>query len=55
MDDRIQVSDVDLLSLPVQVLTTPRLYALSLHETALSVETWQRAKALDDQRRALLI
>ncbi|TFK86067.1 hypothetical protein K466DRAFT_551065 [Polyporus arcularius HHB13444] len=39
----------------IRWMTVSKLYALSLHEPALSVETWQRAKALDDQRRALLI
>ncbi|KAI8998908.1 putative alanine racemase-domain-containing protein [Trametes punicea] len=36
----------------IRRMTVSKLYALSLHEPSLSVETWQRAKAFDDQRRA---
>ncbi|KAI0646777.1 mini-chromosome maintenance replisome factor-domain-containing protein [Trametes meyenii] len=35
----------------IRWMTVSKLYALSLHEPSLSVETWQRAKAFDDQRR----
>ncbi|RPD65834.1 hypothetical protein L227DRAFT_493226 [Lentinus tigrinus ALCF2SS1-6] len=38
----------------IRWMTVSKLHALSLHEPTLSVETWQHAKALDDQRRALL-
>ncbi|KAI0710385.1 mini-chromosome maintenance replisome factor-domain-containing protein [Cerioporus squamosus] len=38
----------------IRWMTVSKLYALSLHEATLSVETWQRAKALDDLRRTLL-
>ncbi|TBU28931.1 mini-chromosome maintenance replisome factor-domain-containing protein [Dichomitus squalens] len=39
----------------IRWMTVSKLYALSLHEPTLSVETWQRAKAFDDQRRALVV
>ncbi|KAI0747846.1 mini-chromosome maintenance replisome factor-domain-containing protein [Daedaleopsis nitida] len=38
----------------IRWMTVSKLYALSLHEPTLSVETWQKAKTFDDQRRALL-
>ncbi|KAI0713283.1 mini-chromosome maintenance replisome factor-domain-containing protein [Earliella scabrosa] len=38
----------------IRWMTISKLHALSRHEPALTVETWQRAKALDDQRRSLL-
>ncbi|KAM5531827.1 hypothetical protein V8D89_014526 [Ganoderma adspersum] len=39
----------------IRWMTVSKLYALSLHEPSLSVETWQRAKAFDDQRRTLVM
>jgi len=33
-------------------MTIARLLALSLHEKEVSVEIWERAKALDGRRRA---
>ncbi|PIL23726.1 hypothetical protein GSI_13476 [Ganoderma sinense ZZ0214-1] len=38
----------------IRWMAVAKLYALSLHEPSLSVETWQRAKAFDDQRKALV-
>ncbi|KAH9901638.1 mini-chromosome maintenance replisome factor-domain-containing protein [Cubamyces lactineus] len=38
----------------IRWMTVAKLYALSLHEPSLSIETWQRAKAFDDQRRAAI-
>ncbi|KAI0670668.1 mini-chromosome maintenance replisome factor-domain-containing protein [Trametes maxima] len=35
----------------IRWMTVSKLYALSLHEPSLTVETWQRAKAFDDRRR----
>ena len=32
-----------------------RLYALSLHHAELSVDVWERAKALDERRKARLV
>ncbi|KAI0781236.1 mini-chromosome maintenance replisome factor-domain-containing protein [Trametes elegans] len=47
-DDRSLTAD-DL----IRRMTVSKLYALSLHEPSLTVEIWQRAKAFDDQRRAM--
>ncbi|KAI0371789.1 hypothetical protein BV20DRAFT_965065 [Pilatotrama ljubarskyi] len=38
----------------IRRMTVAKLYALSQHEPSLSVETWQRAKKFDDERRALV-
>ncbi|KAH9857792.1 putative alanine racemase-domain-containing protein [Lenzites betulinus] len=38
----------------IRRMTVAKLYALSLHESTLTIDTWKRAKALDDQRRALV-
>ncbi|KAI1790741.1 mini-chromosome maintenance replisome factor-domain-containing protein [Ganoderma leucocontextum] len=38
----------------IRWMAVSKLYALSLHKPSLSVETWQRAKAFDDHRRALV-
>ncbi|OBZ75868.1 Mini-chromosome maintenance complex-binding protein [Grifola frondosa] len=38
----------------IRRMTIAKLYALSLHETSLTVETWERAKAFDERRRAAL-
>ncbi|KAJ8481423.1 hypothetical protein ONZ51_g5994 [Trametes cubensis] len=38
----------------IRWMTVAKLYALSLHEPSLSIETWQRAKAFDEQRRAVV-
>ncbi|KAI9056684.1 hypothetical protein FKP32DRAFT_1598956 [Trametes sanguinea] len=34
----------------IRRMTVSKLYALSLHEPTLGIDTWQRAKALDDAR-----
>ncbi|KAI0811039.1 putative alanine racemase-domain-containing protein [Irpex lacteus] len=39
----------------IRRMTIAKLYALSLHETELSVDTWERAKALDERRIARLV
>ncbi|PCH38721.1 hypothetical protein WOLCODRAFT_115930, partial [Wolfiporia cocos MD-104 SS10] len=36
----------------IRRMTVARLYALSLHETSLSIDVWESAKRLDEQRRA---
>ncbi|KAH9946368.1 mini-chromosome maintenance replisome factor-domain-containing protein [Epithele typhae] len=36
----------------IREMSIAKLYALSLHEPTLSVETWQRAKAFDERRKA---
>ncbi|KAI0362760.1 hypothetical protein OH77DRAFT_1585098 [Trametes cingulata] len=38
----------------IRRMTVAKLYALSAHEPSLSIETWQRAKKFDDERRALI-
>ncbi|KAL6309164.1 mini-chromosome maintenance replisome factor-domain-containing protein [Sparassis latifolia] len=38
----------------IRRMTVAKLYALSMHETELTVDVWERAKALDQHRLALL-
>ncbi|KAI0085418.1 mini-chromosome maintenance replisome factor-domain-containing protein [Irpex rosettiformis] len=39
----------------IRRMTIAKLYALSLHEIELSIDTWERAKALDERRKARLV